>query len=250
MLQLSTLEVVLAYLILGLITFGLIAIGKKWIKNKHRVLANIPSRNRVNVFTFRPLFFKIGLSMALAVPLIALSWTTEIDSKMPQLEVLGNEMVEIEIAPPMMRSKSKLPVPKTLEKIELVEHIFQPVEPDEPLDIEDEQPLTEIEPTVDIISTGGINRTPKITPVYEIEPVDEIMVVAEQMPRFPGCESLELSNEDKRACAEKKMLELLYHHLKYPSIAKETNTEGMVVVRFVVNKKGEMGRYSIGQRHW
>ena len=59
------------------------------------------------------------------------------------------------------------------------------------------------------------------------------------MPRFPGCENLPTTDE-KKACADKKMLEFIYKNIKYPAIARENGIEGMVVVTFVVEKDGKV----------
>jgi TonB family protein len=59
------------------------------------------------------------------------------------------------------------------------------------------------------------------------------------MPRFPGCEEItDLSK--KNACAADKMLRNIYTNITYPEQARKNNTEGIVVVQFVINKKGEI----------
>jgi protein TonB len=59
------------------------------------------------------------------------------------------------------------------------------------------------------------------------------------MPRFPGCEDLP-TKEEKKQCADKKMLEFIYKNIKYPAIARENGVEGTVVIQFVVEKNGEI----------
>jgi protein TonB len=58
-------------------------------------------------------------------------------------------------------------------------------------------------------------------------------------PRFPGCENLK-SIQEKNACSKEKMLDYLYRHLQYPDSALIQKIEGVVVIRFVVNEKGEI----------
>ena len=60
------------------------------------------------------------------------------------------------------------------------------------------------------------------------------------MPRFPGCED-QGSEEEKKACAQEKMLKYIYKNLKYPAIARENGVEGMAVIQFVVNEDGSVG---------
>lgn len=63
--------------------------------------------------------------------------------------------------------------------------------------------------------------------------------VAEEMPRFPGCEDLEDSAERKK-CSTEKLFEFIFQNLKYPELAKENGTQGTVVVKFVVKSDGSI----------
>jgi len=69
---------------------------------------------------------------------------------------------------------------------------------------------------------------------------DDIYKVVEQMPRFPGCESIEGDNDQKMLCAREKMLEFIYANLKYPAKARENGVEGMSVGQFIVSKDGSI----------
>ena len=80
---------------------------------------------------------------------------------------------------------------------------------------------------------------PKPKPVPRKEGVEQIFQVVEQMPRFPGCENL-ATDAEKKACADKKMLEYIYKNIKYPGIACENGVGGTVVVSFVVEADGSI----------
>lgn len=67
----------------------------------------------------------------------------------------------------------------------------------------------------------------------------KVYEVAEEMPRFPGCEELE-TIEEKKPCAQKKLLEYVYGNLKYPEEAREKSIQGMVVVHFYIDTHGEL----------
>ncbi len=85
----------------------------------------------------------------------------------------------------------------------------------------------------------------KAEEVKEVAPADgEPFKVAEQMPRFPGCEELEepLAREK---CAQKRLLEFVYQNIKYPAEARKAGTEGVVVVRLIIAPTGEVREYSI-----
>jgi protein TonB len=69
---------------------------------------------------------------------------------------------------------------------------------------------------------------------------NKVYVRSEVMPRFPGCEDLEGTNEEKAKCAEKKMNEYIYTNLKYPEEAKKNGVQGQVVLKFVVTKEGKI----------
>ncbi|RMF31843.1 MAG: TonB family protein [Bacteroidetes bacterium] len=69
---------------------------------------------------------------------------------------------------------------------------------------------------------------------------DKIFRVVEEMPRFPGCEDSGLSGKDLERCSQKKMIEFLMARLKYPREAVEQGLEGLVVIKFVVDKSGEV----------
>lgn len=66
-----------------------------------------------------------------------------------------------------------------------------------------------------------------------------VFKVVEEMPRFPGCENVEIAEARKR-CADQKMLEFIYQNIKYPAKARENNTEGMVVITFIVETDGTL----------
>ena len=70
-------------------------------------------------------------------------------------------------------------------------------------------------------------------------PKGEIFKVVEEMPAFKGCESIEDKLEQKK-CADEKMLQFIYTNIKYPKDARINGIEGMVVVKFVVEKDGSI----------
>lgn len=71
---------------------------------------------------------------------------------------------------------------------------------------------------------------------------EEIFMRAEQMPRFPGCENFKWSNEEKAKCAEKKLFEYIKTNLKYPPQALKNNLQGEVLIKFIVDKEGNISQ--------
>jgi TonB family protein len=109
---------------------------------------------------------------------------------------------------------------------------------------------------LDFVKDGTIITTARfLKPIKSDKPMDvhpvaadsikkdepkEIFKVVEQMPRFPGCEDLEGSNDEKFQCAQVKLLEYIYTNLQYPAEARQSLIEGRCVVQFVVMKDGSL----------
>ncbi|MEM9544756.1 MAG: TonB family protein [Bacteroidota bacterium] len=74
---------------------------------------------------------------------------------------------------------------------------------------------------------------------------DPIFKVVEEMPRFPGCETMSVSVREKDDCAKSKMLEYIYNNLKYPTTAKIHSVEGIAVIQFVVERDGSISNGTI-----
>ncbi len=69
---------------------------------------------------------------------------------------------------------------------------------------------------------------------------EEILVNPYEMPRFPGCEDLNISLAEKKKCAEEKMQAFIYDNLKTPKTAEDSYMGGVLVVSFIVTKEGEV----------
>ena len=84
-------------------------------------------------------------------------------------------------------------------------------------------------------------RTEQIVPTQadQKESSDEVFKVVEQMPRFPGCEE-NTTDEARKDCAFKKLLEHVYQNIKYPAEARTDGIEGTTVIQFVVSKEGRI----------
>ena len=66
---------------------------------------------------------------------------------------------------------------------------------------------------------------------------DEVYKVVQFMPRFPGCEDLPTQNE-KKSCADAKMLKYIYSNLKYTEEAIKNKVNSGLVVQFVIETDG------------
>lgn len=64
--------------------------------------------------------------------------------------------------------------------------------------------------------------------------------IVQIMPRFPGCEDMAGTDEEKKKCADQKMLEYVYKHIKYPNKARQQESQGSAIIQFVIDKDGSI----------
>lgn len=83
------------------------------------------------------------------------------------------------------------------------------------------------------------DKTPPPPPPPPPAIPDDLFKVVEEMPRFPGCEDI-VELTEKKACAQKNMLEYIYKNLVYPTEARDKGIEGLVVLQFIVEKDGSL----------
>ena len=90
---------------------------------------------------------------------------------------------------------------------------------------------------MEVLKQNGLTAAPSSASGVQVQGT-EIFKVVEEMPRFPGCEDMAGETDEKKACADKKMLEFVYQNIRYPKEAREKGIEGMAVVSFIVGKDG------------
>lgn len=64
--------------------------------------------------------------------------------------------------------------------------------------------------------------------------------IVEEMPRFPGCEDIEGDFQEKKSCADQKLLRFIYQNIKYPREAHLQGKQGMAVISFIVTTEGKL----------
>ncbi len=84
------------------------------------------------------------------------------------------------------------------------------------------------------------DTTPDQEPETKGNKDSNILRIAEQMPRFPGCEEIEGGPEAKKKCADQRMLEFVYQNIKYPEAARDAGIEGTVIVQFTIDQNGNI----------
>jgi len=75
---------------------------------------------------------------------------------------------------------------------------------------------------------------------------DKVFNVAEEMPRFPGCEDI-ADKRERQQCANRRMLEFVYSNIKYPEDARNERIQGTGVIKLIIGKTGEVERYEIAR---
>lgn len=68
---------------------------------------------------------------------------------------------------------------------------------------------------------------------------DSVHLIADEMPRFPGCEELQGSPYQKDSCAQTALLKYLRQTIRYPEEARSNGNEGTVVISFIIEKDGQ-----------
>jgi protein TonB len=126
--------------------------------------------------------------------------------------------------PPPMRNTIKF-IPPVIKPDELVAEEEQPVLIKEV--IESKQAISNVtfdKGTDDVTAPVATNNM--IT-----EETDQPFVIVEQMPQFPG--------------GENEMIKFIMNNLRYPPLAQDNGISGTVIVNFVVDREGKIGRIKV-----
>lgn len=199
--------------------------------------------NEVDGFKFSGLFFRFGLFITLTGSFFSFS-VTEFDRKPYALE-FDEIPEEIEQLPPRIEFIKPLPPPPVNVAFTEVPEELDEDQPDFIDENIDENDVIDEFIQEEPVDTPAPPPPPQI--LDAIDDVEDIIVFAEQNPRFPGCEDINGSKQEKERCARKKLLEYIYENLTYPSLAVETGIEGTVVVQFVVNKIGQIENINLAR---
>ena len=111
--------------------------------------------------------------------------------------------------------KTVPPPPAAVSKADIIEIV------DDDADVDDDI-MASVEDNIDWFDPQEYDYV-----IVEPEPEpDEVFVVVEDQPEFPG--------------GTAALLEYLRKNIKYPSVCRENNIQGKVIVTFVVNKDGSI----------
>ncbi len=186
---------------------------------------------------------KIGLIVALSLTIFAFNWTTYPPPPMEMVLKDVDELKEVKMIR-TVHKKKRVP-PPTIVKPSTETIIDEPDFDPEPqpkliekaIVVDDPADVTPDLPVARVV----VNVPPPPAPIV-VDDTPEVKVFdrVEEMPRFNGCEGIDGGKNEKRMCAEKKLLEYMYSKIKYPTVARTNDVEGLVVVQFVVAKDGSI----------
>jgi len=169
------------------------------------------------------LYFVIGLTLVLGVTWGAIEYKTyEKVFDLAALDMLEDDDEDIPITEQLKTPPPPPPPPPAPEVIEVVE---------------DEE---EVEETV--IESTETDQDEIIIEEIEVEEefddIDVPFAVIEDVPIFPGCESV--AKSQRRACFQEQMNKHIRRNFRYPDIAQEMGIQGRVYVNFIIAKDGSI----------
>ena len=169
------------------------------------------------------LYFVIGLTLVLGVTWGAIEYKTyEKVFDLAALDILEDDDEDIPITEQLKTPPPPPPPPPAPEVIEVVE---------------DEE---EVEETV--IESTETDQDEIIIEEIEVEEefedIDVPFAVIEDVPIFPGCESV--AKSQRRTCFQDKINQHIRRNFRYPEIAQEMGIQGRVYVNFIIAKDGSI----------
>ena len=171
----------------------------------------------------RNLYFVIGLTLVLGVTWGAVeykSYERKIDLTNGDMLVDDEEDVPIteQLKTPPPPPPPPPPAPEVIEIVEdeeeVEETVIESTESDEEMVIED------------------------IVVEDDFDDIDVPFAVIEDVPIFPGCESV--AKSQRRACFQEQMNKHIRKNFTYPDIAQEMGIQGRVYVNFIISKDGSI----------
>jgi protein TonB len=169
----------------------------------------------------RNLYFVIGLTLVLGVTWASVeykSYERKIDLTNGDMLVDDEEDVPIteQLKTPPPPPPPPPPAPEVIEIVEdeeeVEETVIESTESDEEMVIED------------------------IVVEDDFDDIDVPFAVIEDVPIFPGCESV--AKSQRRACFQEQMNKHIKKNFRYPDIAQEMGIQGRVYVNFIISKDG------------
>lgn len=166
--------------------------------------------------------------------------------KMPQKwqsskeRVLVRDLKSVEVSPISKREKPK--PPKRVKQVFVKQHTQK-----ETIIVEKKDSL--LTTNLPLVNSKKSKYNPTTikasSPIAATKSETPLLLVAEEMPRFPGCEEEDIDLLEKQKCAEQKLLKYIRQNIDYPKIAMSKGIQGVVYLQFVVEKNGKIAEVKI-----
>ena len=79
----------------------------------------------------------------------------------------------------------------------------------------------------------------------QVVDTNKIYSIVDIQARFPGCDTYSNSGTLNDSCTQRYLLEYIYKVIQYPEEARSKNVEGQAVVKFVVERSGEISNIEL-----
>lgn len=177
----------------------------------------IKKSDKANLEKAKGMFLQLGLVIALGIVIVAFEWKSY-DKEAEEVQI--TQVVQ-EVEEMVIQTKAEEPPPPPEEPPQAETTEFEIVDDDQ-----------ELENEFNIESFENTTNADVFIPTVEIEEVEEeeeettIFTVVEESAMFPG--------------GQAELMKYLAQNIKYPQQARETGTQGLVYVTFVVEKDGSL----------
>jgi periplasmic protein TonB len=194
----------------------------------------------------RPIFFQLGMILALSFANIIINYESEIpDYSVYDMEEDPTGSVFQDV---MLHSEHIILNPKPIKQ-NPNPLISKLVLVNDPIIAESKELVSEIQTSANTEMSDPINIIPtnNTTTIEHPKPIDnKIWAIAENMPYLAECDQT-TAEEERNKCTQKTLLEFIRKNLKYPEIAKSSTIEGTVVLTFVIDREGNMKDITIAR---
>jgi protein TonB len=194
----------------------------------------------------RPIYFQVGMILSLSFVILAFNWSVHPKDLGPvDIEAIDEPAVHIQRT---LQRERPLPPPQLLEAKTVKEILTDPIftEEPEPKMVDTAIQTIKLTGPEPVFDGPSYPVAPKYVPVKpKIEEPEAPLIIVEKMPRFPGCEEVTMTKEERTTCANSQLLSFLSKNVSYPKLAREANIEGTVVISFVVEKDGQISKAEI-----
>ncbi len=192
----------------------------------------------------RALFLKIGLVLALSAVVLAFRWSISLDNNYQNEDTIEEDTFFEVIPRTRHQQKKPLPPPPPPTNQEVLppklNHAFAKAlvpEKIEALDFDWEADAqSQMEATMEEIPPPPIPEEKDEAPPF--------FKIVEEMPVFGPCAGVS-AKKDRKVCSDRAIMTYLSAHIKYPAIARENGIEGTVVIRFIIDKTGNVTQAEI-----